>query len=96
MKAKTSTPTATHPKAAKSGMGELFQPVNFRWMLIGAGIMVLGYILMAGGKSENPNVFDTHQVYSTVRITIAPILILAGLVIEIVAIFKQPKGSAEA
>jgi len=47
--------------------------------------------LMAGGKSNDPNVFDPKKVYSSTRITIAPILILAGLVIEIFAIFKKPK-----
>jgi len=46
--------------------------------------------LMAGGKSEDPNVFNPKEVYSTVRITIAPLLIMAGLVIEIFAIFKKP------
>jgi hypothetical protein len=48
---------------------------------------------MAGGKSQDPNVFNTKEVYSTVRITIAPIIILAGFVIEIIAIFRQPKNS---
>ena len=62
-------------------------------MLIGVVVMALGFILMAGGKSHDPNVFDPKQVYSTTRITIAPIIILAGLVIEIIAIFRQPKNS---
>jgi hypothetical protein len=62
-------------------------------MLIGVVVMALGFILMAGGKSPDPNVFDPKQVYSTTRITIAPIIILAGLVIEIIAIFRQPKNS---
>ena len=43
-------------------------------------------------KSPNPNQFDYKLVYSTTRITIAPILILAGLIIEIYAIFKRPKA----
>ena len=60
-------------------------------MLIGLVVMAIGMFLMAGGKSENPAVFDAKAVYSTTRITIAPILILAGLVIEIYAIFKQPR-----
>lgn len=47
--------------------------------------------LMAGGKSSNPNVFQDKDVYSTTRITIAPILIIAGLIIEIFAIMKKPK-----
>jgi hypothetical protein len=46
---------------------------------------------MAGGKSSDPNVFDENEVYSTTRITIAPILIVAGLIIEIYAIMKKGK-----
>jgi hypothetical protein len=47
---------------------------------------------MSGGKNDNPNQFDYKLVYSTTRITIAPILILLGLGIEIFAIFKRPKA----
>lgn len=61
-------------------------------MLIGAAVMVLGFLLMAGGRSDDPNVFDPKEVYSTTRITIAPILILAGLAIEVYAIFRNPKA----
>jgi len=70
----------------------LFEKDNFMWMGIGALVVTIGMFLMAGGKNENPNQFDYKLVYSTTRITIAPILILAGLVIEIYAIFKRPKA----
>ncbi len=70
----------------------LFEKENFVWMLIGAIIVALGFILMSGGKSVDPNVFDTKEVYSTTRITIAPILIVAGLLVEIYAIFKKTKA----
>ena len=53
--------------------------------------MALGFFLMAGGKSNNPNVFNDKDVYSPMRITIAPILIVAGLLVEIFAIMKKPK-----
>ena len=69
----------------------IFSRNNYTWMLIGAVIIALGMFLMAGGKSEDPNVFNKDEVYSTTRITIAPILILLGLVIEIYAIFKKTK-----
>lgn len=62
------------------------------WMLAGAVVIIIGMFLMAGGKSDNPAVFNKDEVYSTTRITIAPILILLGLVIEIYAIFKKPKA----
>lgn len=61
-------------------------------MLIGVVVIALGMFLMAGGRSDDPKVFNADEVYSTTRITIAPILILAGLVIEIYAIFKKPKA----
>ena len=70
----------------------MFDKVNYRWMLIGLAVIALGMLLMAGGKSNlDPTVFDADAVYSARRITIAPLLILAGLVIEIYAIFKRPK-----
>ena len=71
----------------------LFTKDNYIWMLIGIAIMALGFILMAGGKSSDVKVFDDKEVYSTTRITIAPLLIIAGLVIEIFAIMKKPKES---
>lgn len=69
----------------------LFARDNYVWMLIGAVVIALGMILLSGGKSSDPNVFDTSEVYGTVRLTVAPILILLGLGIEIYAIFKKPK-----
>ena len=92
MKEKRTTTTAAVKKEG-SGIGSLFEKTNYTWMLIGAGVMVLGFLLMAGGRSDDPNVFNVNEVYGTRRITIAPIVILAGLVIEIIAIFRQPKNS---
>ncbi len=72
----------------------LFTKDNYMWMAIGGAIIALGMFLMSGGKNENPNTFDYKLVYSTTRITVAPILIMLGLMVEIFAIFK--KGKAEA
>lgn len=72
--------------------GNLFGKENYTWITIGLVIIGLGLILMAGGKSDDPNVFNPREVYSTVRITVAPILILAGFVVEIYAIFRKPKA----
>jgi len=69
----------------------LFGKENYKWMVIGLVVMAIGFFLMAGGKSSDPNVFNDKDVYSTTRITIAPILIIAGLIIEIFAIMKKPK-----
>ena len=70
----------------------IFEKDNYLWMLGGIVSITIGLILMVGGKSDDPTQFHPEQVYSTTRITIAPILILAGFVIEIFAIFRNPKG----
>jgi len=85
-KTATSTPRQNAP---------LFGKENYRWMLIGIIVMALGLFLMAGGKSKDPNVFDPKEVYSFTRITLAPILILAGFVLEIFAIFRKDKSSGQ-
>jgi hypothetical protein len=69
----------------------LFGKDNLLWMLIGAIVIILGFFLMAGGKSDDPNVFNEAEVYSTTRITVAPLLIVAGLIIEVYAIMKKSK-----
>ncbi len=78
---------------AASTPNPLFGKENFMWMLIGLGVLALGFFLMAGGKSANPNVFNKEEVYSTTRITIAPMLIIAGFIIEIFAIMKKSKSN---
>ncbi|MCI1720105.1 MAG: DUF3098 domain-containing protein [Bacteroidales bacterium] len=61
---------------------------NIIWILIGLGIMVLGYILMIGGGSKDPDVFSP-AIFSFTRLVISPILILGGIVLVIVAIMKR-------
>ncbi|MGN6417785.1 MAG: DUF3098 domain-containing protein [Pseudobacter sp.] len=79
-------------KSTTTPTSNLFGKENYMWILAGLAVMVLGIILMSGGKSEDPNVFRDSDVYSTTRITIAPILILLGLGIEVFAIFRKPKA----
>lgn len=71
----------------------LFGKENYLWMLIGMGFLAAGFILMIGGKSADPKVFDPKEVYSSTRITIAPILIITGFIIEIFAIMKKSKSN---
>jgi hypothetical protein len=68
---------------------ELFGKSNFIWMGIGIAIILIGFLLMAGGKSTDPNVFSENEVYSFQRITLAPILIITGLMVEVYAIMKK-------
>lgn len=69
----------------------IFDRSNYMWMLVGAAAIIVGLLLMMGGRSEDPNVFNENEVYSFRRITLAPILIVAGLLVEIYAIMKKPK-----
>ncbi|MEP6684343.1 MAG: DUF3098 domain-containing protein [Parafilimonas sp.] len=75
---------------------ELFNKENYKWMIIGGVIVILGMILMSGGRSQDPNTFDPKVVYSTTRVTIAPILIIGGLLVELFAILRKPKPAANA
>jgi hypothetical protein len=63
---------------------------NYKLLAIGFGIIVLGFILMLGGKSEDPNEFS-EKIFSFRRITLAPIVVLAGFGFEIWAIMRKPK-----
>jgi hypothetical protein len=67
-----------------------FGKENYRLMLIGLALIVVGFLLMMGGGSSDPNVFNP-EIFSFRRITLAPILILAGFTVEIFAIMKKPK-----
>ena len=80
-------------KKTTAPAASLFTKDNYIWMIAGIIVMAIGIILMAGGKSDDPNVFKENEVYSVRRITIAPILILLGLGVEVYAIFKKPKNS---
>ncbi len=72
----------------------LFAKENYIWMIVGGIIIALGMILMSGGKSADPNEFNTNEVYSFTRITIAPVLIVVGLLVEVFAIFKKSNKEA--
>jgi Protein of unknown function (DUF3098) len=69
----------------------LFGKENYMWMIAGLVVLALGFFLMSGGKSADPKVFDKDSVYSTTRITIAPLLIIIGFILEIVGIMKKAK-----
>lgn len=67
-----------------------FTRKNYKLLLIGLAFILVGFILMVGGGSDDPNVFN-ENIFSFRRLTLAPILIIAGYVIEIFAIMKRPK-----
>ncbi len=63
---------------------------NYVLLAIGFAIILIGFLLMMGGKSDDPNVFN-EEIYSFRRITLAPIVVLFGFIFEIYAIMKKPK-----
>ena len=65
---------------------------NYILLIIGFAIIVLGFILMIGGKSDDPAIFNEDEIFSFRRITLAPIVVLIGFIFEIWAIMKKPKS----
>jgi hypothetical protein len=82
-KAKT-TETAENQKVMPFGK------MNYILVIVGIALIALGFILMIGGGSSDPDVFN-EQMFNFRRLTLAPILVLAGFVVEIVAIFWKGK-----
>jgi hypothetical protein len=79
------------PPVKTANTGEFaFGKENYRLMLIGLVFIIVGFLLMIGGGSEDPTKFSP-EIFSFRRLTLAPILILIGYVIEIFAIMKKPK-----
>lgn len=68
----------------------LFDKVNYKFLLIGIGVIALGFILMSGGGSDNPAVFS-DKIFDFRRIRLAPTTVLIGFGITIYAILKNPK-----
>lgn len=67
----------------------LFERVNYKILLIGLGVIALGFILMSGGGSDDPNVFN-EEIFNFRRIRLAPTVVLIGFGITIYAILKNP------
>ena len=67
----------------------VFERKNYKFMLIGIAVIVIGFILMTGGGSDDPTIFNP-EIYSWRRIRLAPALILIGFGIEVYAILLNP------
>ncbi|RKS99223.1 DUF3098 domain-containing protein [Flavobacterium sp. 123] len=68
----------------------LFEKINYKILLIGIGVIALGFILMSGGGSEDPTVFN-EDIFNFRRIRLAPTTVLVGFAITVYAILKNPK-----
>ncbi|KPL13462.1 MAG: hypothetical protein AMS26_14360 [Bacteroides sp. SM23_62] len=77
-------------KTEQEGPDFPLQKENYILLIIGFAIIMIGFLLMMGGKSDDPNVFNP-EIFNFRRITLAPIVVLFGFVFEIWAIMKKPK-----
>lgn len=84
-------PAAAEKQAADSTAGFAFGKQNYRLLFIGLALIFVGFLLMIGGGSDDPNVFS-DKIFNFRRLTLAPILVLAGYVVEIFAIMKKPEN----
>lgn len=71
--------------------GFAFGKENYKILIVGVIIVVIGYCLMVGGGSEDPTKFDANEIFSSRRITLSPIVILAGFVVVLFGIMKKAK-----
>ena len=90
------TPAAKPIKTAlpKKEVSFLCDKENYMWMIGGVALILIGFMLMSGGKSANPHEFHYDEIYSFRRITLAPIVVLLGFFVEAYAIMKKPKETA--
>ena len=65
---------------------------NYLYIIAGVAVLVIGFLLMTGGASDDPNKFSP-EIFSTRRLTVAPIVLLVGFGIIFYAIMKKPKGA---
>lgn len=91
MAVKTSENKATNRPTTAPDTGFAIAAGNYKLLLIGFAFIVLGFILMAGGGSDDPNVFNGDQLFSFRRITLSTLLVLFGFCFEIYAIMRRPK-----
>lgn len=84
--------SAEASKAGQDRKGSIFTRENYMMMFAGIVVILIGFVLMAGGGSEDPEVFNTDAIYSPRRVTIAPLVVLIGFGIEIYAIFHRPSA----
>lgn len=83
--------TSGHGKPHQDKFDDLpLGPTNYRLIVVGLVFIAVGFILMGGGGSEDPDVFD-HSIFNFRRTTLAPILVLIGYGIEVYAILKKPE-----
>jgi hypothetical protein len=89
--AKSKTETTVKNNTPENNINAVFGKKNYMILAVGLVVMTIGYLLMIGGKTTDPNVFNPDELYSSTRITVAPILILSGILICGFSIFYKDK-----
>ena len=74
-----------------SNLPFLFSKENYLIMVAGVVVIIIGFLLMTGAANDNPAIFPKEEIYSFRRITLAPIVVMIGFLIEVYAILKRPK-----
>lgn len=97
-KEKPKTYTAPPAKRLFNQRGEkatfAFGKENYKILLAGIALVAVGMILMIGGASDDPNKFS-EDIFNFQRLTLAPIVIIAGYVVVLLAIIRKPKAEQE-
>ena len=89
-KSRTDENSGNQSESTSQNNGTLvFGKNNFKFILAGVALIGLGLVLMSGGSMPSPDVWDESLIYSFRRITLAPILIILGLVVNVYAIFVK-------
>ncbi len=75
----------------KNNLDFAFTKQNYMLLLVGVALICAGLLLMIGGGSDDPTIFS-DKIFDSQRLTLAPVLIAAGFIVEIFAIMHKPKG----
>ncbi len=81
---------AAKPKKPASDLPFIFDKTNYMIMAAGVVVIIVGFLLMAGAANDNPSVFNAEEIYSFRRISLAPVVVMIGFLIEVYAILKRP------
>lgn len=84
---------ASKPKKPASDLPFLFDKTNYIIMAAGVAVIILGFLLMTGAANDNPSTFNAEEIYSFRRITLAPVVVMIGFLIEVYAILKRPAAT---
>ncbi|MES2628571.1 MAG: DUF3098 domain-containing protein [Bacteroidota bacterium] len=71
-----------------------FEKINYQLLVGGLAVIIIGFLLMTGGGTDNPNEFTGEDLFNARRITVAPVVVLLGYVFIIYAIMKKPKANS--